>query len=109
MTGFVQVIEYTTSRQDDIDAFMRDWRQRHPVMGPARATVTVERGAPHKHLAILEFASYEDAVRNDEDPATQEFAAFMRSACDGPPVYHDLDVLRTEIRTDAPGVRAGSR
>lgn len=100
MTGFVQVIEYTTSRKDEIDAFMQEWRQRHPQMGPSRVTVCAERGQPDRYLSIVEFASYEEAMRNSQDPATQEFAAFMQSCCDGPPVFHDLDVLQTEIRTE---------
>lgn len=100
MTGFVQVIEYRTSRQDEIDAFMKGWRERHPQMGPRRVTVCAERGQAGRYLSIVEFSSYEEAMRNSEDPATQEFASYMASMCDGPPVFHDLDVLRSEIRTE---------
>ncbi len=100
MPAFVQIIEYSTSRHEEIDAFMAAWRERHPQMGPSRATVCAERSATGKYLSIIEFPSYEDAMRNSTDPATQEFAAFMQSVCDGPPVFHDLDVLRSEIRTE---------
>lgn len=99
MPAFIQVIEYSTSRKDEIDAYMAEWRTRYPQMGPSRATVCAERGAAGKYVTILEFPSYEEAMRNSADPATQEFAAFMQSVCDGPPVFHDLDVLQTEIRT----------
>ncbi|MCW2613477.1 MAG: hypothetical protein JWN08_471 [Frankiales bacterium] len=101
MTGFVQVIEYQTSRMDEIDAFMVGWRDKHPQMGPNRVTVCAERGQPGRYLTIVEFSLYEEAMRNSQDPATQEFAAYMQSVCDGPPVFHDLDVLRNEIRTGA--------
>ena len=105
MPAFIQVIEYSTSRRDEIDAHMAEWRERHPQMGPSRATVCAVRGAPGKYLSIIEFPSYEDAMRNSADPATQEFAAFMASVCDGPPVFHDLDVLQTEIRIEPSAAR----
>lgn len=105
MTGFVQIIEYRSSRQDEIDAFMQEWRQQHPQTGPSRVTVCADRGAKDSCTTIVEFPSYEDAMRNSEDPATQEFAAFMQSKCDGPPVFHDLDVLQSEIRTEQASAR----
>ena len=106
MSGFVQVIEYRTSRQDEIDAFMQDWRVRHPEMGPRRVTVCQDRTTSGSYVSIIEFASYVEAMRNNEDPATREFSRFMMSVCDGPPVFHDLDVLQTEIRTEPAGLRA---
>ncbi len=101
MTGFVQIIQYQTSRMDEIDAFMAQWRERHPQMGPSRATVCQVQGKPTSYVSIVEFPSSEDAQRNNADPATQEFADFMMGVCDGPPVFLDLDVLQSEIRTDA--------
>lgn len=101
MTSFVQVIEYTTGRQDEIDAYLVGWRERHPQMGPSRVTVCADRNHSGTYLTIVEFTSYEEGMRNSQDPATQEFAEMMRSLCDGPPVFHDLDVLHNEVRTEA--------
>ena len=41
-------------------------------------------------------------MRNSADPTTSEFAARLAGLCDGPPVIHDLDVLRSLTRTPEP-------
>jgi hypothetical protein len=99
MPAFIQVIEYRTSKYDEIEQFMQDWRERNPQMGPNRVSTCADRDNPGSYVTIVEFSSYEEAMRNNDDPMTQEFAEFMRSVCDGPPVFRNLDVLRTEIRT----------
>lgn len=103
MTGFVQVIEYSTARMDEVQQLQDAWRGRFPEMGPSRVTVCADRGQPGRYLAIVEFASYAEAMRNSEAPSTQEFSQRMQELCDGPAVFRDLDVLRTEIRI--PGAR----
>lgn len=100
MTGFVQLIEFSTTRFDEMDAFIEQWRTRYPDMGPSRVTVCADRARPDHYVSIVEFPSYEEAMRNSEDPRTQEFADMMQRLCDGPPVFRDLDVRRNEIRTE---------
>jgi len=99
MSGFVQVIEWSSSRIDEVQALQDEWRERFPVMGPERITVTQRHGEPGRYTTIVEFESYEAAMRNSADPATSEFADRMAALCDGPPVFHDLDVVRREVRT----------
>ena len=101
MTGFVQVIEFQTSRLDEIKAMNDEWRQTHPDIGPLRITVTADRSRPGTYLSIVEFASYEEAMRNSEDPQTGEWAALMQALCDGPPTFRDLDVVMQEQREGA--------
>ena len=67
--------------------------------GPVRVTVTAEQDKPGRFMTIVEFPSYEVAMRNSDDPRTDEFARQMAALCDGPPVFHDLDVMDTMIRT----------
>ena len=51
------------------------------------------------YVTVVEFESYETAMKNSEDPATSEFADRMATLCDGPPTFHNIDVVRVEDRT----------
>jgi hypothetical protein len=98
VSGFVQIIEWKTSRIDEIRQLQKDWRERFPAMGPSRVLLCSDRDDEAKFLTIVEFASYEEAMKNSADPATSEFAERMMALCDGPPVFHNLDVLDEENR-----------
>lgn len=100
MAGFVQIIEYSTSRMDQMRSLDEKWRQEHPDLGPTRITVTEDRDRRGTFLTIVEFASYEEAMRNNDDPKTAEFAARMRELADGPPVFRNLDVVTSQVRID---------
>jgi hypothetical protein len=99
MAGFIQIIEYTTSRADEVKALNESWRERFPEMGPSRVTVVADRDRANTFLAVVEFESYEAAMRNSADPATTEYAERMMALCDGPAVFRNLDLVSTEIRT----------
>ena len=105
MAGFVQIIEFTTSRIDDIRAMNDQWRESHPDIGPLRITVTADRDRPNTYCSIVEFSSYEEAMRNSEDPQTGEWAAKMAELCDGEPTFRNLDTIMSEVRMDQ-GARA---
>ena len=107
MAGFVQIIEFSTSRIDEIKDMNDQWREAHPEIGPQRITVTADRDRPGTYCSIVEFADYDEAMRNSEDPTTGEWAAKMEALCDGPPVFRNLDVVLREVRMDA-GARSGS-
>jgi hypothetical protein len=100
MSGLVQIIEYQSSRIDDMRALNDQWRQEHPDMGPLRVTVTEDLDRRGTYLSIVEFASKEDAMRNSADPLTQEFASRMQALADGPPTFRNLEVVMSEIRLD---------
>ena len=97
MAGFVQIIEFTTSRIDELKALSNDYRDTRVAAGdgtpPLRSTVTADRDRPNTYLNIVEFSSYEDAMANSNDPRTSEFAQKMGELCDGPPKFYNLDVL----------------
>jgi len=42
---------------------------------------------------VVEFDSYEDAMRNSNDPETGKFAERMAALCTRPPSFTDCDVL----------------
>ena len=98
MAGFVQIIEWKTSRIDDVEKLNQEWRERFPQMGPTRILVAADRDNEGSYVTIVEFSSYEAAMENSADPATSEFAERMAALCDGPPSFHNLDVTRIEAR-----------
>ena len=98
MAGFVQLIEWKTSRIDDVEKLNEEWRERFPKQGPSRILVGADRVHEGSYVTVVEFSSYEEAMENSADPATSEFAERMGALCDGPPTFHNLDVLRVENR-----------
>jgi hypothetical protein len=98
MAGFVQIVEFNTSRIDDIQALGEQMRaQRAPgdEWSVRRATFTADRDRPGHYLSVIEFDSYESAMDNSNRPETTQFAARMAELCDGPPTFHNLDVMET--------------
>ncbi len=105
MAGFVQIIEFQTSRLDEIKALLENYqvlRQSSPdaqtAVAPVRATTTADRDRPGYYLNIVEFDSAEAATENSNRPDTSEFAAQMMELCDAPPKFYNLDVLETWTR-----------
>ena len=100
MAGFIQIIEYQSSRADEMRALNDTWRAEHPDMGPVRVTVTEDSERRGTYLSIVEFASKEEAMRNNDEPLTQEFARRMQALADGPPSFRNLEVVMSEVRLD---------
>lgn len=99
MTGFAQLIEWKTSRLDEVMKLNEEWRERFPVMGPTRILLCADRDNTGTYATVVEFPSYDDAMKNSEDPSTSEFAERMAALCDGPPVFHNFDVIQLEDRS----------
>ena len=75
---FVQIIEYSTSKPDAVqavvDGFLAATEGRRPN---ARGMTTKDRDRPNMYFQIVEFPSYEEAMKNSESPETQALAAKM--------------------------------
>ncbi|MBA2698499.1 MAG: hypothetical protein H0U61_06960 [Nocardioidaceae bacterium] len=94
MTGFVQIIEFQSSRLDDLKKLVEERREQGP--GSAlRGTITADRDRPGTYLNIVEFESAEAAAENSNRPETQEMAAKMAELCDGPPKFYNLDLIES--------------
>ena len=93
MTGFVQIIEFTTSRYDEIRTLV-DQRRDQPGLA-VRGMIARDRDRSGTYINIVEFESYESAMENSNSPETQEFAAKMAELCDGPAKFYNLDLLET--------------
>jgi len=91
---FVQTIEFQTSRIDEILALDSKWREATAGKRTATAmNITRDRDRPNTFVWMIEFPSYEDAMRNNDLPETQQIAEQMMKLSDGPAVFRNLDVV----------------
>ena len=93
MAGFVQIIEFKTSRFDELKALADSYDRSGDSGNQARRIlITEDRERPGTYLNIVEFDSYESAMENSNRPETAQFAEQMAKLCDGPPRFYNLDV-----------------
>ena len=96
--AFVQVIEMTTTRPDEVETLVSEWRSQTEGRRTARrGTFTKDRDRPDTYVQIVEFASFEDAMANSALPETSVFAERRAELCDGPMGFRNLDVQRVEV------------
>ncbi|QTG82681.1 hypothetical protein [Arthrobacter crystallopoietes] len=102
MAGFVQIIEFKTSRIEEIEKLGTPSRAEGSTPASFRGVkVTADRDRPGSYYTIVEFDSYESAMENSARPETSEFAQKFAALCDGPPVFRNLDVLWADTGQDA--------
>ncbi|MEY9876489.1 2-polyprenyl-3-methyl-5-hydroxy-6-metoxy-1,4-benzoquinol methylase [Streptacidiphilus sp. MAP12-33] len=95
---FVQVIEYETKDEDRVDRIMDQWlRLTQGKRTAHHSTMGKDRDKPSHFMQIVEFPSYEEAMRNSDLPETRQLADEMREACDGDPRFVNLEVTRDEV------------
>lgn len=95
--AFIQVIEFTTTCPDEVEALVSEWRAQTTGRRTAqRGTFTKDRDRPNVYVQIVEFPSYEDAMANSELPETASSAERLAQLCDGPMQFRNLDVQRVE-------------
>ncbi|MGZ0152795.1 hypothetical protein ACXJJ3_37455 [Kribbella sp. WER1] len=98
MAGFVQIIEYRTSKPDEIEALMEEFRAKRQAENdgpaPVRALACADRDQAGRYFAIIEFNSYEEAMENSRRADTTEFSERMMELCDEPGTFYNLDQLR---------------
>ena len=94
---FVQIIQFQTTKPDDVEALVGEWRAKTEGKRTAqRGTFTRHRDRPDTYVQIVEFPSYEAAVANSELPETAQLAEKLRGLCDGDIVFHNLDVVTVD-------------
>ena len=91
---FVQIIEYTTSKPDEMQAAVDEYLAATEGKRSTGAGMNArDRDQPNRYYQIVQFASYEDAMKNSEMPETGHLAEQMQKLCDGPPTFRNLDVI----------------
>ena len=109
---FVQIIEYTTSKPEEVKALLTEWvTTTEGKRTPTREMTARDRDDSRTYMQIVEFPSYGEAMRNSGLPETSKFAEKIQALCDGPPTFRNLDVFHvrtasetttTSTRTSAP-------
>jgi quinol monooxygenase YgiN len=95
--GFIQIIEFHTSKADEAAKLDDQWEQATAGKRTTlKATHCVDRNDASRHFVIVEFPSYEAAMKNSELPETSAMAEKMAKICDGPPTFYDLDVTNIQ-------------
>ncbi|MEU6588930.1 ester cyclase [Streptomyces sp. NPDC046881] len=94
---FVQLIECRTSRLDEMNRLIDDWvEQTKGKRTATHAVVGTDRSDASHVVEVVEFPSYEDAMRNSNLPETDRIFREMVALCDEMPTFIDLDVVRDE-------------
>jgi len=94
---FFQIIEFTTSRIDELNAALDQWlAQTQGKRAATRGTQTRDRDRANTYVQIVEFPSYEEAMANSDLPETTEFATRLAKLCAAPPTFRNLDVTRED-------------
>ena len=95
--NFVQLIEFRTSKREELNELMDEWELATGGKRTAtRAVLTADHEHPDSFYEFIEFPSYDEAMRNSALPETDAIARKMRAICDGEPTFHNLDVVRAE-------------
>ncbi|MFD9396883.1 ester cyclase [Streptomyces sp. NPDC060000] len=94
---FVQLIDCRTSRFDEMDRLMDTWvEQTRGKRTATHAVVGKDRSDASHFIEIVEFPSYEEAMRNSNLPETDKVFRELVALCDELPTFTDLDVVRDE-------------
>ncbi|MFI1725815.1 ester cyclase [Streptomyces sp. NPDC020489] len=94
---FVQLIDCRTSRFEEMNQLMDRWVEQ--TRGKRTAThdlVGKDRSDASHFVEIVEFPSYEEAMRNSGLPETEKIFQEIVALCDEMPTFTDLDVVRDE-------------
>ncbi|MEA2826634.1 MAG: hypothetical protein QOG43_1073 [Actinomycetota bacterium] len=91
---FVQIIEYSTTKPDEMQAAGEAYRaSREDTQDSVKVVVTQDRDRENTYVMVVRFPSYEAAMENSQREDTTELSQKMASLCDGPPSFRNLDVL----------------
>ena len=88
---FIQIIDFETGNFDEMQAAVEEFRKAtEGKRGTTRARTGKDRDRENHYVTIVEFASYEEAMRNNDLPETAALAEKMQKLSSGPPTFTDL-------------------
>ncbi len=92
--AFLQIIEFHTSKLDEVRKLSDEWEAAAGDQRLARRRIMcADRDDPTHLYNVVFFDSHEEAMQNSELPVTSDFASKMMALADGPPTFHNLDVV----------------
>lgn len=96
MPGFIQIIESSTAKIDEVDALVEElMTEMQGTMLARRSIETADHDKPGRYMTIVEFDSYEEAMENSRNPTVTQFAERFASLAEGPVIFRNLDVRGT--------------
>ncbi|MEV5989459.1 ester cyclase [Streptomyces sp. NPDC052051] len=94
---YVRLIDCRTRRFDEMNRIMEAWVEQTRGRRTATHSVIGKDRADDSHfIEIVEFPSYEEAMRTAHLPESQKIFREMVALCDGTPTFTELDVIRDE-------------
>jgi hypothetical protein len=92
--AFIQIMTYTTSRRDELDAAKRQWVEDTDEVSRVRRRLLLrDRERQDHYVEVVFFDSYEDAMHNSRLPATVQLSKLCEQLCDGAFEFSNLDVV----------------
>jgi hypothetical protein len=92
---FVQVVEFTTDRYDEVRAIGEAFVEKRRTEGgpkPKSVLFVRDRDQSNSYRTIVRFASYEEAMENSGREDTTEMAERLAALCDSQS-FHNFDVI----------------
>ncbi|MBT2505881.1 ester cyclase [Streptomyces sp. ISL-98] len=94
---FVQIVDYETKRPEALNALL----DKYVAQSQGKRTLThsivgKDRESENHYVDVVEFPSYEEAMKNSNLPETDRMFKEMVALCDGMPTFTNLDVVRDE-------------
>ena len=87
MTGFAQLIEWKTSRFEEIQKLNDEWRERFPAMGPTRIVSGLREHRSQHHVI---FDDPDDVARWQHDVSRHWHVVAWRPVAAGVPHLNDV-------------------
>ncbi|MFZ3571236.1 hypothetical protein ACOKM5_30350 [Streptomyces sp. BH097] len=91
---FVQIIDFESQRFGEMRELLEAFEQRMQGTegGPTHRMMLKDRDATGRYLAVIEFESYEDAMRSNEHPEVAELNKQLSALCTRPPAFINCDL-----------------
>jgi len=94
---FIQIIDYKTNRVDEVQALLTRWIEATDGIRTAtRTTVGRDQNDATRFIEILQFPTYEEAMRNSDLLETRKVHEEFTNLCVEGPKFINLDVIRDE-------------
>jgi Protein of unknown function (DUF1059) len=95
--AFIQLIEFDTDRIAEWDAIIDRWAAAIGAQRTVRWSILgTDRDRPGRHVALVEFPGYAEAMANSRHPATGAFLKELQSMSSSEPQFRNLDVGSTQ-------------
>jgi len=93
---FIQLVEYESDDIQAVEKAIRKFREEHPdVMTFTASRVTEDRDKPGTYISVIEFRTYEEAMKQSNHPALSEFVETVGSQLMANRRFRNLDVRST--------------